>query len=369
MLYKKYGKLGFKVSAVGFGGMQFDLKKSNAKNAELLQYAFDQGINYFDTAPVYCEEQSETIFGMGLPKIPREKYLVTTKCFPKNSQTFTQTEKAVKDSLKKMRCDYIDFYHVWCLKTMDEYDLAMKKGGQYESLLKLQEQGLIKNIVVSSHQPSSEIKQVIAKNKFGGILLGANILNFPYRWDGIVAAHQAGMAVVAMNPLAGGTIPRHEKALAFLATDGLTATESALRFLICCPQITITLNGFTTRAHIDTACKVADRAKPFSEAEIKQVTTNIGEHFNAICTGCGYCLDCPKNINIPAFMLFYNQKQMFHTPDKKMRELLSDDLKWWMLAGRENELGKCIACGKCEKLCTQRLPIISRLKEIAAWQK
>ena len=256
MRYVEYGRTGKQVSVVGFGGMRFDLSRSREENAELVRYACAQGINYFDTAPGYCQDQSEDIFGMAFRDMPGD-FLVSTKGMPTEFDTAEKARTAVRRSLERMGVDRIHFYHVWCLRKMEHYELAMRPGGQYEGLLRCQEEGLIDHIVCSSHQPGDQIAKILAKNEFEGVLLGANVLNFPYRWDGVQYAHANGCGVVAMNPLAGGAIPKHEKEFAFLASEGETPTEAALRFVIAAPQITVALNGFTTREHVDMACRVS----------------------------------------------------------------------------------------------------------------
>lgn len=368
MIYSEYGTTGCNVSAVGFGGMRFDIAaQTDQKNAELLEYAFDQGINYFDTAPSYCEDHSQTIFGMGLKKIPREKYFLSSKIMPTQVSSAAETVEKVKSFLKILQTDYIDFFHVWCLRNMDHYDLAVKPGALYDGLLQCKEEGLIRHIPFSSHQNGQEIKQIIETGKFAGVLLGANILNFPYRWDGVEAAYASGCGVVAMNPLAGGAIPGHEKELSFLAVDGMTPTESALRFMICCPQITVTLNGFTTREHIDMACRIADNGKAFSKEEIDRVKKQIGDSMDSVCTGCGYCKNCPVGINVPGFMQTYNEHHLFGKDDEAMKSQMQHEYNWGRLVGRQDEYKKCIECGACERECTQHLPIIERLKEFAKW--
>ena len=86
---------------------------------------------------------------------------------------------------------------------MGYYELAMKKNGQYEGLLKCKEQGLIDNICVSTHLPAPKVRKIIETGNFPGVLLGINILNFMFRWDGVRAAYDAGLGVVTMNPPAG----------------------------------------------------------------------------------------------------------------------------------------------------------------------
>ncbi len=270
MIYKQYGTTGLRLSAVGFGGMRFDTSRSREENAELVHHAFSKGINYFDTAPDYCDGQSEAIFGLAFRDMPGE-YYVSTKGMPYRFDTADKARKAVEQSLKTMGIPYIDVYHIWCLRKMEHYEIAMQKGGQYEGLLKCKEEGLIKHIALSSHQPGSDIKQMVADGKVEGILLGVNLLNFPYRWDGVQAAYEGGLGVVAMNPLGGGIIPQHEELLSFLAGPDETPTQAALRFVISCPQITVALNGFTTRAQVDFACDIVDSASAFTEEDLQRV--------------------------------------------------------------------------------------------------
>jgi predicted aldo/keto reductase-like oxidoreductase len=203
MIYKEYGKTGIKVSSVGFGGMRFDETKSNEENAGLLLYAKEKGINYFDTAPNYCSDTSEDIFGIAIDQMRdvRDEFYVSSKGLPTEFDTADKARAAVEKSLKRLKTDYLDFYHVWCIRTMDQYELAMKKGGQYEGLMKCKEDGLIKNIVISTHLPGNNIETIIEDGHFEGVLMGVNILNFPYRWQGVEAAYNGGYGVVSMNTL------------------------------------------------------------------------------------------------------------------------------------------------------------------------
>ncbi len=366
MKYVEYGNTGKRVSVVGFGGMRFDQQRPDEQNAELVRYACEQGINYFDTAPGYGK--SEDIFGIAFRDMPGE-YYVATKAMPTSFETAEAAREAVHKSLDRMGIERINFFHVWCLRKMDHYELAVRPGGMYEGLEACRDEGLIEHIVFSSHQPGGEIRRIVESGKFQGVLLGVNLLNFPYRWEGIEAAHQAGLGVVAMNPLGGGEIPKNERELAFLARGDETPTEAALRFLVGAPQITVTLVGFTNRQHVDFACRIADSAEPFTQADIQDVRAHLSANMNELCTGCGYCEGCPKNIPVPSYMQFYNPKLLFGKTEEEMVNEIGTQHNWGILVGRQAEADECIECGQCEEACTQHLPIVERLKEIARWEK
>jgi len=371
MIHSEYGKTGAKVSVVGFGGMRFDRSKSNEQNAELLLYAQSKGINYFDTAPTYCNDTSEDIYGIALKQMAdsRDTYYVSTKGMPVDYDTADKARAAVEKSMKRLNVDRIDFYHVWCIRRVDQYELAMKKGGQYEGLMKCKAEGLIDNIVISTHLPGHQIADIVRRNEFEGVLLGVNIVNFPYRWEGVQAACEAGIGVVAMNPLSGGLIPQHEQQLAFLAEGNETPTQAALRFCINCPQITVTLVGFTTKDHIDMACRIADTGKPFTDEDIDRIRDQVSENMNALCTGCGYCLKCcPENVPVANYMQVYNEKPLFNRTEKEMAEKIKDNYKWGLLVDRAADAKDCTQCAACEQVCTQNLNIIERLREIAVWE-
>ena len=131
----------------------------------------------------------------------RDQFYVSTKGMPEDFNTAEKAIAQVEKSLKRLNTDYIDFYHVWCIRKWRQYELAMKPGGQYDGLLKCKEQGKVKHIVISTHLRGPEVENLLSKNEFEGVLLGVNILNFLYRWEGVQAAHKMGLGVVAMNPL------------------------------------------------------------------------------------------------------------------------------------------------------------------------
>lgn len=366
MYYKNYGNTDIKVSAIGLGTMRYDDEDIKAgrfeKCAEIPLYALEKGINYWDTAPFYCGDKSETVTGIALSQVKRSDVFLSTKT---NLGVLGQDtsrdafRKRLELSLQRLKTDYIDFYHMWCMLDLTSWEKHMESIYRFFEEAKLQ--GLIKNIVFSSHMEGNDIEKVVQSGKFKGMLIGYNALNYRFRQSGIEAAHKAGMGVVVMNPLGGGLIPGNPKAFSYLTEDnGLTVPQAALRFVASHKEITITLAGCTTKAHIDDAVKAVENLDEKPAKEIVAKFEREGIALNDLCTGCGYCKGCPMDIEIPKFLDSYNQK-LLTGKVSAIKDRLSGH---WGITSEP--AATCIACGKCEQQCTQHLPIIERLKEIAA---
>lgn len=372
MEYITYGKTDKVVSKIGFGGLRFDLSESNETLSHLVEYAYDKGINYFDTAPGYCDDRSEDILGLAFKRMleaGKKDFFVSSKGRPTVYDTEKKAIEGVKKSIERLGVEKIDFYHIWCLRNMAHYELAMRPGGQYDGLLKCKEEGLIGHIVFSSHQIANEVEAVIEEGKFEGVTMGLNILNYGYRRSSARKASKAGIGIVAMNPLSGGTIPAHEKELSFLADENESVTEAAIKFNLACADISVTLIGFANTEEIDAACALTDDISIFSENSYDSIQKKIGDSMKAICTSCGYCDKCPEGINVPGYMLFYNEKEMFKKSDQEMIESVYG-LEYWNYTQNNKVKSKaCIKCGICEDECTQHLPIMNRLNEISKWEE
>ena len=361
MIYKPYGKLGFDISAIAFGGMRFDTGTDGniEKNAELVHYAFDKGITYFDSAPGYCEDYSEKIFGAAFKTMKRSDFVVSTKCGLWNAKTADETLERIEKSLTALNLDSIDIYNLWCLKNMDEYAAFMKKDGIYEGVLKAKEQGLIKHICLTAHMNGEDVARMAETGLFEGITLGYNALNFAYRQDGVDACIDKKMAVVTMNPLSGGVIPQRADKLEFLNSGSNdSVVVAALKFIVAQKGITAALVGFNNTAEIDEALLATKDVYEMTPERLAETRAHLQNGMNTLCTGCGYCDSCPAEVDIPKLMDSYNQ---FLLTDNK-QEAFNRMKYHWDLSNDETQ--KCIQCGQCEPLCTQKLPIMERIQEL-----
>jgi len=358
MIYREYGQTGEKVSLLGFGGMRFKNVDDHDECARMMVAAAQGGINYFDTAPGYFETRSETVFGKGFAQMRKLglPYYSATKTFETTSDGI---RREIEAQLKRMDIPAIDFYHIWCITNLDNWQ-SRKKDGILKTFGKLKEEGLIRHICISSHLIKNEIRELLMEAVFEGVLFGYSAYNFKTRQEAFDAIREKKLGAVVMNPLGGGVIPQHPELFKFIRREGESTVTAALRILWDHPEITSTLVGFDTIEHLNEALKAFDGYKPRTASELKEVISKADASFEGICTGCAYCDNCPAGVPIPEYMDAYNQKLL----NKNEKDPIGDRLKWhWSLS--RADAAKCTACGQCENACTQHIDIINRLKEIA----
>jgi predicted aldo/keto reductase-like oxidoreductase len=359
MIYKPYGTTGKQCSVLGFGGMRFKNIDEQDACVEMMVEVAKGGVNYFDTAPAYFGVKSETVFGAGFKELRRLDlpFYCATKTF---ASTESAIRKEIEAQLKRLGLDSIDFYHVWCiidLKTWEE----RKKNGVITTFRTLKEEGLIKHICVSSHLIGDQIKELLKDEVFEGVLFGYSAYNFSIREKAFETISQRNLGCAVMNPLGGGIIPENPDVFDFIKSrKDQSVVEAALHFLFSHERITTALVGFGNLNEVREALHAVETYTGVDEAHIKKIRDSFREAFLDLCTGCQYCDHCPEKIPVPKLMDSYN-----HLKLKGKKEAALDRLKWhWNIP--PSEAGRCTECGQCEEACTQHLPIIERLKEIAA---
>ncbi len=357
MWTKPYGSTGKEVSVVSFGGMRFGQPNDIEAMAEIVHHAHAKGINYFDTAPGYFGGQSEKIMGEAFKHMPRDSFYASTKSMKSDGD---EMRAELEQSLERMNVDTIDFFHIWCVVTMDSWKGRLA-GGAVDAAIKAKEEGLVKHVVVSSHLPGEQIAQVVNEGPFEGVLLGYCAINFPYREHMVDLAGERNLGVMTMNPLGGGTIPSDPERFDFLrGPDDANVVEAAIRFNVSNPNITSALVGFSTKEHVDQAVAAVEGFEPYPQEHIDSIRAKVTESFNTLCTGCGYCLPCPQELDVPKLMDVHNVSVLaggdMHAAAGRL------NLHWSNSAGDPAE---CSSCGLCESRCTQQIPIRERMGNLA----
>ena len=357
MLYNEYGTTGIQVSRIGFGGMRFPDQEDREACAQLVRTAYDQGITYFDTAIGYGK--SEELFGLAFREMRKTRaerpFYVSTKTFQSDESLI---RKELETSLTRLQLDCIDFYHIWCVMNLNAYE-ERKQHGILKTFQKLKEEGLIRNICISTHMTGPDVARLMDDYPFAGVLLGYSAMNFKFRDAGLAAAARKGAGVVVMNPLGGGIIPRFPDRFSFVKTRAdETVVQGALRFLLNDSRITVSLVGFSNAAQVAEAVAAVDGFQPLAPATVEQIRAGISGAFNELCTGCQYCVDCPQEIPIPKLMDAYNHYLLEGKDDAMFNRL-----RWhWSITPEDLLQFACSECGHCEGACTQKLPILARLK-------
>jgi len=368
MRYNEFGKTGKNVSSLGFGGMRFDPKDEEGA-IRAVHRAVECGINYFDTAPGYCEDKSETFIGKALALLPKEKkrnVYISTKSHYMSDPVADDVRKRIDKQLKTLRLETIPFYNMWCIMDMKQFKTIMEHGGPYDGAIKAKDEGLIEHICATAHASGEDIAEMVKADVFEGFTLGYNIMNHMFRKKGLKAAAAAGLGVVTMNPLGGGMLTQDDRMLSVLKDDESDSfIAAALRFNFSHPEITVVLSGMKNEEDVDTNTKTAESIAKPDPATIDRLIRRFESLGESFCTTCGYCLEhCPENIQISIYAPLWDRIRM-KQPEEVRRvynEIYLKDDKRWLKGKRAAD---CTQCGECEEYCTQKLPIREYMKNIA----
>ena len=380
MVYKEFGKTGKKVSALGFGAMRLPMKEVNGKKivdedlaVPLMQQAFDMGVNYVDTAPLYCETLSEDAVGKAL-KGYRDKVYLSTKN-PIEDNSGDNWMKRLEKSLKKLETDYIDFYHFWgiSLQSFKGWQECgkNKEFGPLEAAIKAKEQGLIKHISFSYHDSAENYKPIIDSGIFESTLVQYNMLDRSNE-ENIAYAKSKGLGIVVMGPVGGGRLGAPSEQIQGLlenanGTRAASTAEMALRFVLANENVDIALSGMENMNMVNENFKIASMSGHLTDTELHHIKKMMEEnknHAKLYCTGCNYCKPCPQSIDIPYLFEIMNRYKVYGLKDHAKSAYFEMMNGWsWI---KSADASKCIACGVCEEKCPQKLPIINQLAETHA---
>lgn len=373
MQYRNYGKTGYQVSAFGVGCMRLPriIKDSGSdvdkeKAFELLRYAVDHEVTYFDTAYGYHNKTSEEVLGEALAEGGRRaKVKIATKQ-PFNVMT-TQGDirKNLETTLKKLRTDYLDMYLIHNIQKAAWEEIKKRK--VIEEYEKFRAEGLIRGIGFSYHGQYETFKEVLDFYSWDMCQVQQNFLDTEREAtvEGIHQAGKKGCALVIMEPLRGGglaTPPPPVREIYDEYQVKRSSVEWAFRYLANFPEISTILSGVTTLEQLKENIEIfskPDMVPLYLSEEEKTIITRVKEKYLSLiavpCTSCEYCMPCPKGVNIPQVFQKYNDGTMFHNFDQSKRSYLFQ-------TKNKQDASLCAACGTCEKKCPQSIEIIKQLK-------
>lgn len=371
MIYRPFGKTDIQLSQLGFGCMRFPLTERfdpttihEAQATEMLHYAIEHGVNYFDTAYPYHRETSEKFVGRVLHSGYREKIYLATKAPMWLIKCKDDMQKYFDEQCKRLQTNTIDMYFLHSLgknswKTVKECDVF----SFLEAMLKA---GRIRYTGFSFHDELPLFREIVDAYPWAVCLIHLNYVDDDYQAGlaGLEYAHRKGLAVAIMEPLRGGKLANNVPSdiIDIIKRTGRTQTpaEFALRWVLNRHEVCCVLSGmssleqvkeniaFASREHINTI--TPQEMELYEQARaLYRTRTKVN------CTQCGYCLPCPQKVAIPYILELYNDACVYDAYDNSQ----------WMyevFVKPENRANQCTECGECEERCPQKIPIADCMK-------
>ena len=372
MIYRKFKDK--ELSALGMGAMRLpvidgdDNKVDAPKVEEMVSYAMEKGINYYDTAWGYHGGNSETVMGEALSRYPRESFYLADKFPGYDLSNMDKVEEIFEKQLEKCQVEYFDFYlfHNVCEMNIDEY--LNEDHGIMEYLWKQKENGRIKHLGFSVHGSFDVARRFLEKYgdrmEFCQIQLNYLDLTFQHADEKLKLLEEYGIPVWVMEPLRGGR-------LANLTDDQISRLKAlrpdesavgwAFRFLQSVPQAVVTLSGMSSFDQMKDNIAIFEKDAPLNDDEkgaLQDIVDDMLKEKVLPCTACHYCTShCPQGLDIPELLKLYNEHAFtgggFIAP--MALSAIPD----------EKKPSACIGCRSCEAVCPQQIKISEAMADFS----
>jgi predicted aldo/keto reductase-like oxidoreductase len=376
MIYKEFQDL--KLSALGMGGLRFPVNEGQGDidveaTKKMVAYAFEKGINYYDTAWGYHDGKSETVLGEILKEYPRDSFYLATKFPGYDAGNMNKVEEIFEEQLKKCQVEYFDFYlfHNVCESNIDSY--LNPKFGILQYLLEQKKNGRIRHRGFSTHGTLDTIKRFL--DAYGGYMEFCQIQLNWMDWklqnarEKVELLEKYNLPVWVMEPVRGGKLVNIEEEYEAQLKEmrpNATVVEWAFRFLQSISTVTMTLSGMSNLEQLKENIATYETEDPLNEFEIEkllEVGVAMTAKITLPCTGCCYCTShCPMELGIPELIELYNEH--VYTGDGYVAPVVIGAFP------DEKKPSACLGCRACEAVCPQNIKIsemmrdfVERLKE------
>ena len=364
---------------LGFGLMRLPLlNPDNPANLDVEQVKqmvdtfLERGFTYFDTAWMYHSFQSENVVKEALvDRYPRDSYTLATKLHAGFIKTKEDRDKVFEEQRRKTGVEYFDYYLLHDIgfdhyKTYTDLDC-------FRWLMDKKEKGLVRHIGFSYHDNAELLDKVLTEHpEFEFVQLQINYLD--WESEGIQSckcyevAEKHHVPVIVMEPVKGGTLANVPDAVTKMFKEyhpDMSVPSWAIRFAASHENVALVLSGMSNMEQLLDNLSYMDELVPLNEEEnalIRKAVEIINSTIEIPCTGCSYCTDgCPMNIAIPKYFSLYNADKQ----EIKTKSWMPQQEYYSRLTGTFGKASDCVACGQCEDVCPQHLPVIDYLQKVA----
>ena len=357
-----------KLSRLGMGNMRLPVENDKEgapidykRAQEIIDYAMEQGINYYDTAYVYHNKSSEDFLGVAMKKYDRGSYYLATKYAIAANEDF---KACFEEQLEKLQTSYIDFYLIHNVndRNIDQYI----ESGCIEYFEQEKAAGRIKYLGFSCHGTPATLERFASYRDWDFAQIQLNYYDWEFattkeEYD-ILVNHN--IPIMVMEPVRGGKLANlpEEAAAKLPLHEGWSHASYGFHFVKALPQVQVILSGMSTLEQMKDNVNTFSDEYALTEQEcdkMAEVARAFKHCMTVPCTACRYCCDdCPSKIDIPKFIELYNKYKM--------------DGAWGMKEAlqkveSEGTPEDCIGCGTCTGHCPQNIEvpgIMSELKEL-----
>ncbi|MFC1947757.1 aldo/keto reductase [Chloroflexota bacterium] len=374
MKYRKFGKLDWEVSVLGFGVMRLPQTSENMGDVDeeesirLIRYAIDQGVNYLDSGYMYHMGKSEPMIAKALENGYREKVRIATKLPVRMVESADKFDDYLNEQMERLKTKKLDFYLLHGLN--GESWPTVRDWGILDWADEKLAEGKFSHFGFSFHDEYDVFKDIIdSYDNWTLCQIQYNYMDKDYQAGrrGVEYAAEKGLAIVVMEPLRGGSLtlepPESVTRLWDEAPVKRSPAEWGLMWVWNQPEITMALSGMSAMEQVVENTEIAGRAEPgLLTPEELGIIDRVSEAYRSLrpipCTGCAYCMPCPNGVEIPHIFQIYNDSIMYNNMQMgRFRYQMTDILK------EEQRGDMCIECGECLEACPQSIEIPEWLKK------